>query len=452
MKMKKLLSSLFALTMITSISGCTNASANVSSVAQTKTETKETKKDDADTKAAKETINGYFTAFQEGDIDSLQDYCTDNFNEDNDMEGISEYFDQLKTEAAQQGIDQAGQDAFDALLKKAVSSTVRKYEITEIEKKNDRIKATVKIEGIPFDSLENVDTEDIQTALEEKYKPLVQAAGSEEEVNSLMAQLFTDWFNEIGNKVDKIESEKTNVRVTLINENDEWLIDKLVDKGTDTSSDTETKKEEKKEESKDSQKVIAADKSGNLKVTEAGYQVTESKYANGVIVVQNDNKKRAYENAEVKVTAYDTDDKVLSTSSAYIVSIQPGEKQAYYYTIDTNDETISRIEYKVKAKETVSPDNKRAKSSDFEFIGTNERIDEEYGDSSITGTLKNNSKQDVEFLELTVVFKKDGNVVGGYTTYADDLEAGDETSFEINAYDAPEHDAYELYAVNHDYK
>ena len=271
MKMKKILSSLFALTMITSISGCTNASANVSSVAQTKTETKT---DDADTKAAKETINGYFTAYQEGDIDSLQDYCTDNFNEDNDMEGISEYFNQLKTEAAQQGLNQAGQDAFDALLKKAVSSTVRKYEITEIEKKNDRIKATVKIEGIPFDSLENVDTEDIQTALEEKYKPLVQAAGSEE-VNSLMAQLFTDWFNEIGNKVDKIESEKTNVRVTLINENDEWLIDKLVDKGTDTSSDTETKKEEKKEESKDSQKVIAADKSGNLKVTEAGYQVTE---------------------------------------------------------------------------------------------------------------------------------------------------------------------------------
>jgi len=49
---------------------------------------------------------------------------------------------------------------------------------------------------------------------------------------------------------------------------------------------------------------------------------------------------------------------------------------------------------------------------------------------------------------VIVLFKNEGKNVGGNLTYIDNLNAGQEKAFEISGYDVPEHDAYEVSAIN----
>lgn len=168
-------------------------------------------------------------------------------------------------------------------------------------------------------------------------------------------------------------------------------------------------------------------------------------------MIENKSSKHALQSGDVEITAYDSENKVLATDTVYLYSLYPGEKQAHHFFFDCKGETPSKIEYNVDSVRMVSPDTKKAISSDFSFSGTNERIDEKYGDSSITGTVKNNSSYDVDNAEIIVTYKKEGKIVGGYWAYVDNLSAGKEKPFEINAYNIPEHDSYELSVNNQTY-
>jgi len=126
--------------------------------------------------------------------------------------------------------------------------------------------------------------------------------------------------------------------------------------------------------------------------------------------------------------------------------IQPGETQAFSSIVDCNGQTPDKVEFTPESGDRIEPSDDAIKSSDLEISGTNERVDE--WDTAITGKVKNNSASDTDSVGVIVLFKNEGKIVGGNLTYIDNLNAGQEKAFEISGYDVPEHDAYEVSAIN----
>ena len=87
--MKKLLSSLLALMMVFALSACGASQANAG-------------QNDPDLAKAKEIVENYYKAIQSGELDSLQDYCTDKFAKDNEFEEFSNQMNDLSTQIADQ--------------------------------------------------------------------------------------------------------------------------------------------------------------------------------------------------------------------------------------------------------------------------------------------------------------------------------------------------------------
>ena len=171
--------------------------------------------------------------------------------------------------------------------------------------------------------------------------------------------------------------------------------------------------------------------------------MTDDAYMVYGFVIENPRKDTAYEFPKVIITAYDSNGDVLATGEQVMNKIQPGETQAFGSIVDCNGQNPEKVEFVAESGEKIAPSDEAIKSSDLEFSGTNERTDE-YGGLSITGKVKNNSSSDTEMVGITVLFRKDGKIVFGTTTYIDNLKAGQEKPFEVSDYNVPDHDEYEV--------
>lgn len=185
----------------------------------------------------------------------------------------------------------------------------------------------------------------------------------------------------------------------------------------------------------------------DVKLVESGYTMTDDSYMKYGFEIENPSEDTAYEFPKVIITAYDENGDVLTTEEQTMNKIQPGEKQAFGSVIDCNGQNPDKVEFVVESGEKISPADDAIKSSDLEISGTNERTDE-FGDTSITGKVKNNSQSDTDSVGVTVLFKKEGKIVLGTTTYVDNLSAGQEKAFDISEYDVPEHDEYVVTALD----
>lgn len=189
------------------------------------------------------------------------------------------------------------------------------------------------------------------------------------------------------------------------------------------------------------------EKSVDVKLVESGYTMAEDSYMKYGFVIENPSEDIAYEFPKVIITAYDENGDVLATEEHTMNKIQPGERQAFGSVIDCNGQDPDKVDFVAESGEKISPSDDAIRSSDLEISGTNERTDE-YGDTSITGKVKNNSKSDTDSVGVTVLFKKEGKIVLGTTTYVDNLSAGQEKAFDLSEYDVPEHDEYVVTAID----
>lgn len=69
--------------------------------------------------------------------------------------------------------------------------------------------------------------------------------------------------------------------------------------------------------------------------------------------------------------------------------------------------------------------------------------------SRVTGVVKNTMEEDAGSAWVSVIFYKDGVMVGGDHSFSDGISAGGEMPFDIAVYDLPEeYDDYKVYAYN----
>lgn len=195
---------------------------------------------------------------------------------------------------------------------------------------------------------------------------------------------------------------------------------------------------------------VEEEKAVDVEVVESGYSVDEDAYMTYGFVIHNPSEKDAYEYPRVIITAYDSNGDVLATEEQIMNKIQPGETQAFSSIVDCNGEQPDKVEFTAESGDKIKPSDEAIKSSDLEISGTNERNDE-WGDTSVTGKVKNNTASDTESVGVIVLFRKEGKIVSGSLTYIDNLSAGQEKPFEISTYNVPEHDAYEVSAIDWGY-
>ena len=195
--------------------------------------------------------------------------------------------------------------------------------------------------------------------------------------------------------------------------------------------------------------TVEEEKAVDVEVVDSGYSISEDAFMTYGFVIHNPSEKDAYEFPKVIITAYDANGDVLATEEQVINSIQPGETQAFSSIVDCNGETPDKVDFTAESGDKISPSDEAIRSSDLEISGTNERKDE--WDTSITGKVKNTAESDTETVGIVVLFKKDGQIVSGGMTYIDNLNADQEKAFEISEYNVPEHDTYEVSAVNWGY-
>lgn len=210
--MKKLLSSLLALMMVFSLSACGASQANAG-------------QSDPDLAKAKETVENYYKAIQSGELDSLQDYCTDQFAKDNEFEEFSNQMNDLSTQIANQ-TDLS--DQFNDFMNSVWGNIIREYKVGKVTKKDEKIKVVVTTKGVDTVKLESIDVNAILNSVIAENQDRINAVASEEEQNALFNDLMTQFIARMKEEVNNMESVETKSRLTLIKEEDEWLIDKEV--------------------------------------------------------------------------------------------------------------------------------------------------------------------------------------------------------------------------------
>ena len=198
--------------------------------------------------------------------------------------------------------------------------------------------------------------------------------------------------------------------------------------------------------SKSSSNTQQAKQDENVRLVESGYEISEGGYMNAGVIIENPSQDTAYEFPKIIATAFDANGAVLATETQVLNKIQPGERQAFHVFMSCNGQEPARIDFSVENGNKVAPSSKAIKSSDLIISGTNERVDK-YS-SSLTGMVKNNSQNNTKGIAVTVLLRKEGKIVSAYTSFVDDLNAGQEKPFDISLRSKAEHDSYEVVAID----
>lgn len=217
--------------------------------------------------------------------------------------------------------------------------------------------------------------------------------------------------------------------------------------GESNSSNSESKSSsEKTTETKKSKKVEKQD----VALTESGYSINDDGmgdvYAYYGFTVNNPNSESASQFPVVTVTAKGEDGSIIGTYDQTLNYIAPNDSVSFGSVLDCNGKTPATVEFSVSSGTFISSKSSEiAPTTSFTVSNTNE-IAEEYGSTSYTGEVANNSDSDFDNVAITVLLKNNGSIVYGNTTYVSDLTAGSTKPFELSEYNVPEHTEYVITA------
>lgn len=216
------------------------------------------------------------------------------------------------------------------------------------------------------------------------------------------------------------------------------------DTGKNTTKTVESNTNDTTEET--TEKVSAKE----IELVDSGYSVSEEgDYIYWCAVIKNPDEAIGYEFHKIIITAYDSEGSVLANEEQTMNIIAPGETQAFGSLMSTNGGVPDKVEFSVESGDAMTGSSTYIPSAGFEAIDANERKDPDYEDEvTFTGKIKNKTELDCESVCVVLVLKKDGKIVYGNDTFIDNLKAGQEKAFEINEYNLPEYDSYEISAID----
>lgn len=191
----------------------------------------------------------------------------------------------------------------------------------------------------------------------------------------------------------------------------------------------------------------------DLRLTDYGFYIEPSYtddmvYMNFCGMVHNPNESQSAMFPEVIATISNPDGTIIATDSQMGAGIMPLDTvtitgtMAVPTTQITNETTV---EFQVKCSRFNSADqNQKPRSTDFEI----KNLFEQSGSRCfITGTVTNLTDETVDSVYLTLLLRKEGEIVFIDGSFEDDLNPGVPTAFQFQSYSSwPAHDSIEVTA------
>ena len=175
-----------------------------------------------------------------------------------------------------------------------------------------------------------------------------------------------------------------------------------------------------------------------LELVDSGYSVYKSSsYINlpYTVVIHNPNEGFAVEFPTIIVTARDDGGAILSNEEQVLSYVAAGDTVTYSnYAFWEGSVIPASVDISVKTgkNDYAVQSSKFITSDSFEF--KNVTVKKGRWDLKVTGEVTNLSENDMNMVEISVNFLKDGKYIGGDSSYIDDIYAGETSVFEISVY------------------
>jgi len=188
----------------------------------------------------------------------------------------------------------------------------------------------------------------------------------------------------------------------------------------------------------------------NLELVEYGYERDLDGYLRVAAVIKNPNSEYTAKFAKIQWTFLDDKGVVISEPGS-TVTIGAGETIVESFPAVRNEEFAEvNVELEVKDEDWIIEEVPKVKPSDISLSELKVERGEILGSYTIKGFIENTSDFDISSVDVGVIFKKDGKIVGGTSkkTYKP-MSAELKYDFEIGtSIGFPEMDEYDVYIYN----
>lgn len=206
--------------------------------------------------------------------------------------------------------------------------------------------------------------------------------------------------------------------------------DKSKSKETENNKTTEKTNDEKKK----------------LEVTESNYDF-DGEYVNYEIKLENPNTEYTIRFPTYVATAYDENGGVISTEEQVLHILGPQETHYWTGSLDCKGLTPNKVEFKTKSTDYYYSKTDKSLNEYLKIDNVTEINDD--NETTYTGIVKNEYKEDISGVVIILIQRKDGKMVEGNINFVHDLSSNDSVPFEISGDNREiEYDSYEIYAYN----
>lgn len=188
-----------------------------------------------------------------------------------------------------------------------------------------------------------------------------------------------------------------------------------------------------------------------IKLNNSGHSILQSGGRTTVLYavdVTNPNAEYAIKFPKILITAKDADGKILKTEEMVLNGIAAGDQYTYGNSISYEGNVPTTVEISVGNSDDdyVAQSSSGIIKSDSLTIAN---ISDNPGTfKTFTGEVTNNSTENLNNVAITVIYKSGGRIVGGETSYVDDLKTGEKKPFEVSSYsNFKDYDSYEIHAL-----
>ena len=233
------------------------------------------------------------------------------------------------------------------------------------------------------------------------------------------------------------------------------------DAASEVSTDPETADDSAEFSEESSATASSVVPSNNTDVNDAtldlgrsGFFVHDNQYSDSYYIeyaseLTNNGKNYAVEFPKLQITFEDGSGNVIATDTQTGFYVMPGDTIALSSQIEVPKDAIdddTTYSFSTDGDTVKATSLDIPKASDFTFANVNETSSS--SGTKITGKVSYSSGQlSREMIALTALAFKGDTVVGIATTYIDAPAPGQETAFQIEAYDTfPDHDSLQVYA------
>ena len=195
----------------------------------------------------------------------------------------------------------------------------------------------------------------------------------------------------------------------------------------------------------------AAQDGKQIELVDSGYSIVPSgdyTYVYYAVTIKNPNEEYAIEFPEIMVTAKAEDGSILETENQTLNSIAANDTITYANYAMYEGAPADKVDISVRNDDNNYMHQEGSgviRADDLAVSNTSENKGSY--DTKFTGEVSNNSTVDLDMAGIVVVLKNEGKLVGGYTTYIDNLKSGTSLPFDLSISNDVTYDAYEIHAI-----